>query len=203
MSKSTSTIYFNKRRLSWKEYKWWELALNWFIPCSNKKNVSSLSCLICKYAEHPAPDSTSLIKPCTEQSARYFILMKIHDDDFRLQTFRVGTMCFSGDETPPVTGRGCGGGAVCVHRSFSDKRSDFYNRKSEGKENSKDRRRRIVHATKVQRTRFKWGLATEGATFGAGRGGMPGFMFWTEKKCPTWGYGGGTFMSTQKTASRK
>lgn len=65
---STSTIYFNKRRLSWKEYKWWELALNWFIPCSNKRNVSSLSCLICKYAEHPAPDSTSLIKPCTEQS---------------------------------------------------------------------------------------------------------------------------------------
>lgn len=34
------------------------------------------------------------------------------------------------------------GGAVCVHRSFSDKRSDFYNRKSQGKENSKDRRRR-------------------------------------------------------------
>lgn len=101
---STSTIYFNKRRLSWKEYKWWELALNWFIPCSNKKNVSSLSCLICKYAEHPAPDSTSLIKPCTEHSTRYFILMKIHDDDFRLQTFRVGTMCFPGDETPPVTG---------------------------------------------------------------------------------------------------
>ena len=54
--------------------------------------------------------STSLIKPCTEQSARYFILMKIHDDDFRLHTFRVGTMCFSGDETPPVTGGGCGGG---------------------------------------------------------------------------------------------
>lgn len=101
---STSTIYFNKRRLSWKEYKWWELALNWFIPCSNKRNVSSLSCLICKYAEHPAPDSTSLIKPCTEQSARYFILMKKHDDDFRLWTFRVGTMCFPGDETPLVTG---------------------------------------------------------------------------------------------------
>lgn len=86
---STSTIYFNKRRLSWKEYKWWELALNWFIPCSNKRNVSSLSCLICKYAEHPAPDSTSLIKPCAEQSARYFILMKMHDDDFRLWAFGV------------------------------------------------------------------------------------------------------------------
>lgn len=121
---STSTIYFNKRRLSWKEYKWWELALNWFIPCSNKRNVSSLSCLICKYAEHPAPDSTSLIKPCTEQSARYFILMKKHDDDFRLQTFRVGTMCFPGDETPLVTGGPNG--------SFSDKRSDFCNRKSQG-----------------------------------------------------------------------
>lgn len=86
---STSTIYFNKRRLSWKEYKWWELALNWFIPCSNKRNVSSLSCLICKYAEHPAPDSTSLIKPCAEQSAWYFILMKMHDDDFRLWAFGV------------------------------------------------------------------------------------------------------------------
>ena len=40
--------------------------------------------------------------------------MKIHDDDFRLQTFRVGTMCFSGDETLPVTGRGCGGGVRCA-----------------------------------------------------------------------------------------
>lgn len=100
---STSTIYFNKRRLSWKEYKWWELALNWFIPCSNKRNVSSLSCLICKYAEHPASDSTSLIKPCTKQSSRYFILMKIHDDDFRLYNFRVGTMYFSVMETQQST----------------------------------------------------------------------------------------------------
>ena len=40
--------------------------------------------------------------------------MKIHDDDFRLQTFRVGTMCFSGDETLPVTGRGCRGGVRCA-----------------------------------------------------------------------------------------
>lgn len=100
---STSTIYFNKRRLSWKEYKWWELALNWFIPCSNKRNVSSLSCLICKYAEHPASDSTSLIKPCTKQSSRYFILMKIHDDDFRLYNFRVGTMYFPVMETQQST----------------------------------------------------------------------------------------------------
>lgn len=100
---STSTIYFNKRRLSWKEYKWWELALNWFIPCSNKRNVSSLSCLICKYAEHPASDSTSLIKPCTKQSSRYFILMKIHDDDFRLYNFRVGTMYFPVMETRKST----------------------------------------------------------------------------------------------------
>lgn len=40
--------------------------------------------------------------------------MKIHDDDFRLQTFRVGTMCFSGDETPPVTGGGVVGRVRCV-----------------------------------------------------------------------------------------
>lgn len=101
---STSTIYFNKRRLSWKEYKWWELALNWFIPCSNKRNVSSLSCLICKYAEHPAPDSTSLIKPCAEQSARYFILMKMHDDDFRLGSWS-RTMCLPWWWGPPFTER--------------------------------------------------------------------------------------------------
>lgn len=101
---STSTIYFNKRRLSWKEYKWWELALNWFIPCSNKRNVSPLSCLICKYAEHPAPGSTSLIKPCAERSARYFILMKMHDDDFRLGS-RSRTMCLPRWRGPPFTER--------------------------------------------------------------------------------------------------
>lgn len=114
---STSTIYFNKRRLSWKEYKWWELALNWFIPCSNKRNVSSLSCLICKYAEHPAPDSTSLIKPCAEQSARYFILMKMHDDDFRLGSWS-RTMCLPG------------GGAHPSQTGFCSKPLDFCSRKS-------------------------------------------------------------------------
>lgn len=32
--------------------------------------------------------------------------MKIHDDDFRLETLRGGTMCFPGDETLLVTGGG-------------------------------------------------------------------------------------------------
>lgn len=143
---STSTIYFNKRRLSWKEYKWWELALNWFIPCSNKRNVSSLSCLICKYAEHPAPDSTSLIKPCTEQSARYFILMKIHDDDFGPETFRARTMCFPGDETPGATG----GTEAFQRRDPASARGS-----PPGKAKSKSWRLITVHATKAQETWYK------------------------------------------------
>ena len=46
--------------------------------------------------------------------------------------------------------------------SFSDKRSDFYNRKSQGKEDSKDWRLRTVQATEAQMTRFKRGRVTEG-----------------------------------------
>lgn len=45
-----------------------------------------------------SPDSTSLIKPCAEQSARYFILMKMHDDDFRLWALRVEQCAFPGME---------------------------------------------------------------------------------------------------------
>jgi hypothetical protein len=47
-----------------------------------------------------SPDSASLIKPCAEQSARYFILMKMHDDDFRLWALGVEQCAF------PATGDG-------------------------------------------------------------------------------------------------